>query len=307
MTGAGVPRSAQESPLVGGIEAGGTKFVCATGSGPGDIQAEARFATTTPAETIGRAIAFFEEQELPVAAVGIGSFGPIDPRPDSAMFGYITTTPKPGWSQVDFAGALRQALGVPVAFDTDVNAAALGEHRWGAARGLHDFIYLTVGTGIGGGAMVNGRLLHGLIHPEMGHILLPRDPARDPFAGHCPFHGDCLEGLASGPALAARWGQPAETLAAGHEAWELQAHYLGAALTSFICTLSPQRIILGGGVMKQPHLFDLVRNEVQRLLNGYIQAPQVLDEIDSYIVPPALGGRAGVLGAIALARQEIDG
>jgi fructokinase len=296
---------AEDTPLVGGIEAGGTKFVCATGSGPDDIRAEVRFATTTPAETIDRAIAFFQEQEMPPAAVGIGSFGPIDPRPGSATFGYITTTPKPGWSQVDFAGAVRRALGVPVAFDTDVNAAALAEQRWGAAQGLDDFIYLTVGTGIGGGAMVNGRLLRGLIHPEMGHILLPRDPARDPFAGYCPFHGDCLEGLASGPALAARWGQPAEMLPVGHEAWELQAHYLGAALTSFICTLSPQRIILGGGVMKQPHLFDLVRNQVQRLLNGYIQAPQILDEIDSYIVPPALGGRAGVLGAIALARQEV--
>jgi fructokinase len=304
---AGERPPAEDTPLVGGIEAGGTKFVCATGSGPDDIRAETRFATTTPAETIGRAIAFFQEQEVPPAAVGIGSFGPIDRRPDSATFGYITTTPKAGWNRVDFAGVVRQALGIPVAFDTDVNAAALAEQRWGAAQGLDDFIYLTVGTGIGGGAMVNGRLLHGLIHPEMGHILLPRDPARDPFPGHCPYHGDCLEGLASGPALAARWGAPAETLPAGHPAWELEAHYLGVALAGLICTLSPQRLILGGGVMKQPHLFDLIRSEVQRLLNRYIQAPQILAEIDYYIVPPALGGRAGVLGAIALARQTYPG
>jgi fructokinase len=305
MSHSGEQGPAQDAPLVGGIEAGGTKFVCALGSGPGDIRAEARFGTTSPEETIDRAIAFFQQQETPVVAVGIGSFGPIDPRPDSATFGYITATPKPGWKQVDFAGAVRQALDVPVAFDTDVNAAALAEFRWGAARGLDDFIYLTVGTGIGGGAMVNGRLLHGLLHPEMGHILLPRDPARDSFPGRCPFHGDCLEGLASGPALAARWGVPAETLPAGHPAWELEAHYLGVALANFICTLSPQRIILGGGVMAQPHLFELVRAEVQRLLNGYIQAPQILANIDSYIVPPALGSRAGVLGAIALARQEV--
>jgi fructokinase len=299
----GTERLAGDVPLVGGIEAGGTKFVCAVGRGPGDVQTETRFATTSPEETIGRAIAFFQEQERPVAAVGIGSFGPIDPRPDSPTFGYVTATPKPGWNQVDFAGAVRRAVGVPVAFDTDVNAAALAEHRWGAARGLSDFIYLTVGTGIGGGAMVNGRLLHGLLHPEMGHILLPRDPKRDPFPGRCPFHGDCLEGLAAGPALAARWGQAPETLPADHPAWPLQAHYLGLALAGFVCILSPRRIILGGGVMAQPRLFELVRAEVQQLLNGYVQAPEIVDEIEKYIVPPALGGQAGVLGAIALARQ----
>jgi fructokinase len=291
------------SVLYGGIEAGGTKFVCAVGTGPDDLRAETRFPTTTPVETIGRAITFFQEQRLPLAAIGIAAFGPVDPNPASPTFGYITSTPKPGWAHTDFAGAIRQALGLPVGFDTDVNVAALGEHRWGAAQGLDTFIYLTFGTGIGGGGLVNGQLMHGLVHPEMGHIRIPHDWTADPFAGVCPYHGDCLEGLATGPALEQRWSQPAETLPADHPAWTLEAHYLALALTNFICTLSPQRIVLGGGVMEQRHLFPLVRQKVRQLLNGYVQAPEILEEIDTYIVPPILGKRAGVLGAIALARQ----
>ncbi len=289
--------------LLGGIEAGGTKFVCAVGSGPDDIRAETRFPTTTPAETIGRAIAFFREQaeRWPLAAVGVAAFGPVDPHPDSPTFGFITTTPKPGWANTDLAGEIGRSLALPVGFDTDVNGAALGEYRWGAGQGLDTFIYLTIGTGIGGGGMARGQLLRGLVHPEMGHIRLPRDPAIDPFPGICPFHGDCLEGLACGPALRARWGQPAETLPADHPAWELQAHYLALALNNFICTLSPQRIILGGGVMSQPFMFPLLRAKVQALLNGYVQHPALLTAIEDFIVPPALGHRAGVLGAIALA------
>ena len=285
--------------LYGGIEAGGTKFVCAVGSSPDDL-CETRFPTTTPDETIQRAIAFFREQPR-VAAIGIASFGPIDLHPDSPTFGYITTTPKPGWANADLAGAIRRALAVPVGFDTDVNAAALGEHRWGAAQGLSSFIYLTIGTGIGGGGLASGKLLHGMIHPEMGHIRLPHDFARDPFPGSCPFHGDCLEGLASGPALEKRWGVRAETLSADHPAWELQAHYLALALVNYICILSPQRIVMGGGVMEQRQLFPLIRREVQQLLNGYVQSPSIVENIDAYIVPPGLGKRAGVLGALALA------
>ncbi len=288
--------------LVGGIEAGGTKFVCAVGTGPDDIRAEARFPTTTPEETIGRAIAFFREQE-PVTAVGIAAFGPLDPNPQSPTYGYITTTPKPGWANTNFAGAIQDALGVPVGFDTDVNGAALGEWQWGAAQGLDTFIYLTIGTGIGGGAMVNGRLLHGLIHPEMGHISLPHDREQDPYKGRCPYHGDCLEGMAAGPAIGDRWGQPAYELPPTHPAWELEAHYLAAALRSFICTLSPQRIIMGGGVMEQPQLFPLVRKKTRAYLNGYVQSPSLLEQIDAYIVPPGLGNRAGVLGAMALGHQ----
>jgi fructokinase len=292
-------------PLWGGIEAGGTKFVCAVGTGPDDLWAEVRFPTTTPEETIGRAIEFFQEQSRrePLSAVGIASFGPVDPNPASPTFGYITTTPKSGWANIDFAGTVRRELNVPVGFDTDANVAALGEGRWGAAQGLDTFIYLTIGTGIGGGGMVDGRLLHGLVHPEMGHIPIPHDWERDPYPGWCPYHGDCLEGLANGPAIEERWGQRGETLPADHPAWPLEAHYLALGLASFICVLSPQRIIMGGGVMRQEHLFPMIREEVQKILNGYIQSPAILEDIDSYVVPPGLGNRSGVLGAVALAQQ----
>ncbi|HWI61701.1 MAG TPA: ROK family protein [Symbiobacteriaceae bacterium] len=289
--------------LYGGIEAGGTKFVCAVGTGPTDLRSVESFPTTTPSETIGRVVEYFRRQPEPVSAIGIGSFGPVDPDPTSPTFGWITSTPKPGWRNTDLRGQVQQALQVPVAFDTDVNAAALGEYRWGAAQGLDTFIYLTVGTGIGGGAMVGGKLLHGLIHPEMGHIRIPRDPAQDPFAGWCPFHGDCLEGLAAGPAIERRTGVKAQELPPGHPAWELEARYLALGLTTFICTLSPQRIILGGGVMQQEHLFPLVRRQVQEILNGYVESPAVKERIDQFIVPPGLGTRAGVLGCIALAEQ----
>lgn len=288
--------------LYGAIEAGGTKFVCAVGTAPDDLR-ETRFPTTTPDETIARAVEFFRAQPR-VAAIGIGSFGPIDLRHDSPTYGYITTTPKPGWRNTDLVGAIRRALKVPVEFETDVNAAALGEHRWGAARGLDTFIYLTIGTGIGGGGLVSGKLMHGLIHPEMGHLRLPHDFARDPFPGVCPFHGDCLEGLASGPALEKRWGARAETLPPDHLAWALEAHYLALALVNYICTLSPQRIILGGGVMEQVQLFPLIRREVVQLLNDYVQAPAITEQIDTYIVSPALGARAGILGALALVMGE---
>jgi fructokinase len=291
--------------LYGGIEVGGTKIVCAAGTGPGNVRAEVRFPTTTPGEALGQMMAFFRQQQLiaPLAAVGIGSFGPLSLDPRASDYGSITTSPKPGWSHIDLVGAIGRALGVPVGFDTDVNAAALGEWRWGAAQGLDTFIYLTVGTGIGGGGFCNGRLLHGLLHPEMGHIRLPHDQQADPFAGICPYHMDCLEGLASGPALQARWGVPAETLPSDHPAWALEAHYLALACVTFTCALSPQRIILGGGVMSRSHLFPRIRQDVQALLNGYIQAPALLGKIDAYIVPPGLGGREGVLGALALAEQ----
>ena len=286
--------------LIGGIEAGGTKFVCAVGTGPDDIRDSVRFPTTTPEETIGQAIAFFQRQTEPVTAIGIGSFGPVDPNPHSPTFGFITTTPKPHWANTDLVGQIRQALSVPIAFDTDVNAAAYGEYRWGAAQGLDSCLYLTIGTGIGGGGVINGQLMHGLVHPEIGHMFLPHDRTVDPFSGHCPFHGDCWEGLASGPALKARWGQSAETLADDHPAWELEATYIAYGLVNLITTLSPQRIILGGGVMSQARIFTLVRQRVQTLLNGYVQHPAITQAIDEYIVPPALGHRAGVLGSMAL-------
>ena len=291
--------------LVGGIEAGGTKFVCAIGTGPDDVRAIERFPTTSPEETLQRAIQFFQAQSTelgPVASIGVGSFGPVDPHVNSSTFGFVTSTPKPGWRDTDVVGPLRKALGVPVAFDTDVNAAALGEWRWGAAKNLECFIYLTIGTGIGGGGMINGHLLHGLIPPEMGHVRIPHDLSRDPYPGHCPFHGDCLEGLAAGPAIAERWGQPAEELPDDHSAWELEAEYLAFALVNFLCTLSPQRIIIGGGVMR-PHLFEPVRTKVQALLAGYVDSASITDAIDTFIVPPGLDSQSGVLGAIALGQR----
>lgn len=292
-------------PLYGGIEAGGTKFVCAVGTAPDDVRDEIRFPTTTPAETLDRAIRFFRRNA--VDAVGIASFGPVDLEPSSPTFGYITTTPKPGWANTRFAGAVADALNAPVGFDTDVNVAALGERRWGAARGLDTFIYLTVGTGIGGGGIVHGKMMRGLVHPEMGHIRLPRDPSADPFAGICPYHGDCFEGLASGPALEARWGVKPDALPTDHPAWELEARYLALALETFIYVLSPQRIVMGGGVMEQAHLFPMIRSRVQSLLNGYIRSPMIEADIETFIVPPGLGNRSGALGAIALAEAACSG
>ncbi|HLF28478.1 MAG TPA: ROK family protein [Anaerolineae bacterium] len=295
--------------LYGGIEAGGTKFVCAVAAGPHDLRAETRFPTTDPAETINRAVTFFKPivQETPLAAIGLGSFGPVDLAPNSPTYGFITTTPKPGWASTDILGRVQQALGVPLAFDTDVNAAALGEYRWGAARDSDPAIYVTIGTGIGVGIICQGAPLHGLVHPEAGHLLIPHDRERDPFPGSCPFHGDCFEGLASGPALQQRWGQPAETLPADHPAWELEAHTIALALVNLILSFSPQRIVLGGGVMQRDELFPLIRRNIPQLLNGYVQSPQMIDHIDSYIVPPTLRDRAGVLGAVALAKNLIEG
>ena len=294
--------------VFGGIEAGGTKFVCVVGSGVDDIRAETSFPTTTPDETITRSITFLKNQEVhgTLRAVGIGSFGPVDLSPQSPTFGHITTTPKPHWAHTEFSGRIKRALGIPVVIDTDVNAAALGEATWGAARGLDTFVYWTIGTGIGGGGMVDGRLLHGLSHPEMGHLRLPHDLKRDPYAGACPYHGDCLEGLAAGPALRDRWEMPAENLPPNHPAWPLEAHYLALGLVNVICTLAPQRIILGGGVMKQTGLFPMIRREVQELLSGYLQFREITESVDEYIVPPALGDRAGVLGAMGLAMKSVE-
>jgi fructokinase len=285
--------------LFGGIEAGGTKFVCGFGTAPGDLTT-ARFPTTSPGETLAHVIGFLKH--VPgLRAVGIGSFGPVDLDRHSPTFGHITSTPKPGWANCNLAGTVEQALGVPVGFDTDVNAAALGEAEWGAGQGLSDLLYLTVGTGIGGGAIVGGRVMHGLVHPEMGHIRIPRDSSRDPYPGTCPYHGDCLEGLACGPAMKERWGAPAEELPPDHAAWALEAHYLALAVSNLALTLSPQRIVLGGGVM-QPHLFAPIRHEFLRLLNGYVRHPALIQRMEEYIVPPKLGGQAGILGALVLAR-----
>lgn len=291
--------------LYGGIEAGGTKWVCAVGNGPSDVRGTTTFPTTGPDETIARAVEFFAENGS-LDAVGVGSFGPIDPRRTSPSFGFITTTPKPGWAQTDVAGRLAESLDVPVAFDTDVNAAALGEQRWGAAVGLDSFCYVTVGTGIGGGIVVNGRLVHGLLHPELGHMRIPHDRVADPFPGSCPYHGDCFEGLASGEAMRERWGQGAHELD-DDAPWQLEAKYLALGLVNVICAVSPERIILGGGVMKEPTLLPRVQERLRELLAGYFDAPELKDGIGDFVVRPGLGDRAGVLGAIALAQAAAAG
>lgn len=289
--------------LFGGIEAGGTKFICAVGTSPDRLTDVETFETRSPEVTLRRVISFFRTFRG-VAAIGIGSFGPVDPDPNSATFGRITSTPKKEWAHTDFAGFIRSELGVPVAFDTDVNVAALGEHRCGAGSGLDTFIYLTVGTGIGGGMLSAGKCHHGLLHPEMGHVRVPRAEG-DTFAGLCPYHGDCLEGMASGPAIEARAGRTPRELGPENSVWTFEVHYLSMALVNYVCVLSPERIILGGGVMNQAHLFPRIRSEVLRLLNGYVRAGEILDEIDSYIVPPALGERSGIVGAVALAEEAV--
>jgi fructokinase len=292
--------------IYGGVEAGGTKWVCATGTGPDDVQALVTFPTTDPGETIGRAADFFASNGT-LAAIGLGSFGPIDVKRSSPTWGRITTTPKPGWADTDVVAALTDALDLPLAFDTDVNAAALGEHRWGAGAGLDTFCYITVGTGIGGGVMANGTLLHGLIHPEFGHMRIPHDRTGDPFDGVCPYHGDCFEGLASGDAIRRRWGERPEELAADERVWQLEAGYIAFGLMNVICTISPQRIVIGGGVMNEPSLLPLVRRRVTELASGYFGAAEIVDRVDDYIVAPALGDRAGVLGAFELARLAVNG
>ena len=294
----------------GGIEAGGTKFVCVIASGPDNILVEERFATDSPDETISKVIDFFEkssiELKIKIKSLGIGSFGPIDLDISSPKYGFITTTPKPGWQNVDIVGPLKDKLQIPIAFDTDVNAAAIGEGDWGAGIGVDNYLYFTIGTGIGGGAIINGLPIHGLIHPEMGHILLSRKDLIDPYKGKCPFHQNCFEGLASGPAINERWGKPAFLLPPEHEAWVLEADYIAQAMSNFICSFSPQKIILGGGVMQQQQLFPMIRSKTLDYLNGYIQSTQILENIENYIVPPALGNQSGMLGAIAMAKKIVQ-
>lgn len=290
----------------GGIEAGGTKFVCAVGRDPQNVAAEKRIETTTPTETLEEVFAFFRPfvRSGEVRCIGVGSFGPVDLDPGSPTYGNITSTPKPGWQDVPLTRRLREALGVEVALDTDVNAAALGEYLWGASQGLDPCLYLTVGTGIGGGLIQDGRPYHGLLSPEMGHLRVPHDKERDPFGGACPYHGDCLEGLAAGPAIQKRLGVRGEALSDEHPFWELEAEYLAQAVAAFILTLSPKRIILGGGIMERRSLLEGVRARVPEILNGYVQHPLITEKIAEYILPPALGRRAGLLGAIALARGQ---
>jgi fructokinase len=291
--------------LYGGVEAGGTKFVCCVASGPGSIVEEVRFATTTPDETLKKTIQFFEPfvQDGRIKSIGVGSFGPVDLDPASLTYGYITATPKPGWSHTDVRGILEQALKLHIVIESDVNAAAVGEAMWGASRGLDPSLYLTIGTGIGGGYIKDGRPLLGLVNPEMGHLRIPHDRERDPFEGNCPFHGDCFEGLANGPAIEKRLGIKGALIPETDPYWDIEAGYIASALVNYILTLVPKKIILGGGVMQREFLLPRIRNRVRELLNGYVASKSILEEIHEYIVPPGLGNQSGSMGAIALAMQ----
>ncbi|MDZ4307283.1 ROK family protein [Allopontixanthobacter sp.] len=283
------------------IEAGGTKFVVGIGGFDRQIRFRTRIETTFPEETISRVTDWLLGHG-PIAATGIACFGPLDLDPDSPTWGYITRTTKQHWSMTDVAGAFGKALGCPVALDTDVNGAALAEWRWGAGQGAQSSLYLTVGTGIGGGAVVGGRLLGGLSHPEMGHLRLPRHPADHDFGGICPFHGDCLEGLASGPAITARWGASLSELAPDHEGHEIIAWYLARAISTFQAVLEPSRIILGGGVLETPGLLDRVRREAIAASGGYF-----VGDPGEIVVSPKLQNDAGLLGALALIEQNLPG
>lgn len=283
----------------GAIEAGGTKFVCGIGNEHGEISQRTVIPTTTPSETIQRVAAFFQGASL--AGIGIGSFGPIDVNKHSITYGNILNTPKPYWRNFSFVSEIRKYWDVPIGFDTDVNAAALAENRWGASSGLDSCLYITVGTGIGAGFVLDGSVLNGISHPEMGHIFV-RKAAQDQFQGVCPFHQDCLEGLASGSAISARWGEQGRDLVDESKVWELEAYYLSEALVNYLLILSPHKIVMGGGVMKQQQLFPLIRQNVSEKLNGYLDFDELNDDqIDQYIVPPKLGDDAGLKGALVLA------
>lgn len=282
----------------GALEAGGTKMVCAIGDEHGNILERVTIPTRSPAETMPEMIAFFRQKNI--AALGIGCFGPIDLDKASPTYGYITTTPKLSWANYPIVAEFRKALGIPVGFDTDVNAAALGEATWGCTKDVENSIYVTIGTGVGVGVIANGKPYHGMIHPEGGHILLQRHP-NDPMADSvCPYHQNCMEGLAAGPALEKRWGRKGQELADRKEVWELEAWYIGQAVTNYIMLLSPQRIILGGGVMHQPGLLEQVRREVARQVNGYIRG-KGMEDLDNYIVGVSLNDNQGAMGAIRLA------
>ena len=288
--------------LLGALEAGGTKMVCAVGDETGKIMDRISIPTETPEITMPKLIDFFKKYEL--AAIGIGTFGPADLNPKSETYGHIMATPKLAWKDYDIRGEFERALNIPVGFDTDVNAAALGEATYGCMQDVDTGIYITIGTGVGVGTMVNRQLLHGMLHPEGGHILLERNPS-DTYKGKCPFHSNCMEGLAAGPALEGRYGKKAFDLKDVPEVWELEAEYIAKALVNYILILSPQRIVLGGGVMHQEQLFPLVRKKTVELLNGYVITKEI-DNIDSYIVPPSLNDNQGVMGCIKLALNALN-
>lgn len=287
---------------LGALEAGGTKMVCAIGDETGKIFEQISLPTKTPEETVPAMIEYF--QKAKVDALGIGCFGPIDPDKRSKTYGYITSTPKLAWANYDIVGAFEKALGIPVGFDTDVNGSVLGEATFGQAKGKSSVIYITIGTGVGVGVYIEGKLLHGMLHPEAGHVMIRRRED-DTYEGKCPYHKACLEGMAAGPAVEERWGEKAVRLKDRKEVWDLEAYYIAQALTGYILTLSPEMIILGGGIMHQEQLFPLIRSYVTEMLNGYIQTDELKD-IDHYIVPASLNDDQGIMGALELGRRALQ-
>ena len=288
--------------LFGALEAGGTKMVMAIGNENGEILDRVSIPTETPDITVPRIIDYFKGKNI--EALGIGSFGPVDLDRQSETYGYITSTPKLAWANYDILGNIKKELQIPIGFDTDVNAAALGEATWGSIKGLSSGIYITIGTGVGVGVYMDGRLLHGMLHPEAGHVLLSKHP-EDDFEGVCPYHPNCMEALASGPSIEKRWNKKAYDLADNNKVWELEAYYIAQGLVNYILTLSPHRIVLGGGVMHQKQLFPLIRSQVVKLLNGYVKTKQI-ENIDEYIVPPSLNDNQGIMGCIQLAKMELQ-
>jgi fructokinase len=292
------------SATFAGVEMGGTKCVCILGAGPNDIRAQEVLPTREPASTLGAIAEVLERWSASLGqfeAIGVASFGPLDLRRDSRSYGRIGATPKERWAGVDLAGFFSKRFAVPVGFTTDVIGAALAEGRWGAARGLTDYAYITVGTGVGVGMVVAGKPVLGCHHPELGHVRVVRF-AGDDWRGSCRFHGDCVEGLASGPAIEARSGGSAANLPEDSPIWDMVAHALGQLAHILAVSVAPQRILIGGGVLSaQPHLFPRIRACLATSLNGYLDLPEVTSGLDFYIVPPGLGTRAGPLGALALA------
>ncbi len=286
--------------LYGAIEAGGTKMVCAIGDEHGKIIEQTSIPTISPEETMPAIIDWFKDKEI--AALGIAAFGPIDLDRSSETYGSFTTTPKLKWANYNIVKAMKDALHIPIGFDTDVNGSLLGEITYGQAKGLTDAVYITIGTGVGGGVMSNGKLVHGMLHPELGHMKLVPHPD-DTYKGHCPFHKNCLEGMAAGPAIEDRWGRKAIELKDDDRVWEMEAYYIAQALTNIILVMSPQMIILGGGVMHQQQLFPLIRKKTKEMLNDYIKTDEIAD-IDHYIVPASLNDDQGIMGCIKLAIDE---
>ena len=289
--------------IMAAVEAGGTKFNCGLGDENGNIIDQVSIPTTTPEETMKKVIEYFKDKKFDV--MGVGSFGPIDPIKGSKTYGHITKTPKAYWSDYNLIGELKKHFDVPMEFDTDVNGAALAEAWWGAGKGFRNVMYITVGTGIGAGATVDGKMLQGLTHPEMGHISVKRHP-EDAFEGTCSFHGDCLEGMAAGPAIEKRWGKKGIELAEDNRVWEMEAYYLSQALVNYILILSPEKIIMGGGEKKQKQLFPLIHKNVKEMLNGYVDKKEILEDIENYIIYPGLGDYAGFIGSFALGKLAME-